>query len=192
MVTNKARESILGTASKLFYEHGVRAVGVDRIIEESGVAKATFYNHFRSKDDLVAATLEARDPEVRRWLTSAAEKRAERDGTHPALALFDVLGDWFASRSFNGCAFVRTSLELIDNERVRGLASEHKLRAEAWFAQTLIEEGARKATAQSHARMLMLLFDGAIVRARIDNDPTVAGQARAAAAVIMGSELRRR
>jgi AcrR family transcriptional regulator len=179
------REAVLHTATRLFYKAGVRAIGVDRIIAESGVAKATFYRHFPSKDELVAVALSARDAPTREWFIAQAEARADADGISPVLALFDVLFAWFATPSFNGCPFARTALELTGNEQVRAIAAEHKNELEAWLAQSL-GDGLNSEHAATNAKALMLVLDGAIVRALIERDPeSVARAARAAVVAIM-------
>ena len=105
---------MLETAYRLFSQHGTRAVGVDRIIAESGVAKMTLYRNFASKDDLILAFLDLREERwTRRWLQDTVEGRA----TTPAqrlLAIFDVFGEWFARDDFEGCSFINVMLELDD------------------------------------------------------------------------------
>ena len=102
------RQRVLDTAAKLFYRDGVRAVGVDRIASESGVAKMTLYYHFGSKDDLVAAWLRQRDEEWMSWLRDAVGRRRG----HRLLAVFDALREWFEMPTFRGCAFVNGHAEL--------------------------------------------------------------------------------
>src|ERR1700704_5403625 len=93
--TETARERILFTAYDLFARNGIRAVGVDRIVAESGVAKTTLYRHFASKDDLVVAVLELREKVWSRdWLQHEVEKRGG-PATARLLTIFDVFGEWF-------------------------------------------------------------------------------------------------
>jgi AcrR family transcriptional regulator len=108
-----ARERILDAAADLFYRRGIHQVGVDLIIEEADVAKATFYNHFPSKDDLVLAWL--REPDVR-WLISVREEVERRADTPRArlLAFFDVLEELFRKRGFRGCPYLNTVAEIPD------------------------------------------------------------------------------
>jgi AcrR family transcriptional regulator len=82
-----------------FYRQGIGAVGVDSVVAEAGVAKATLYRHFRSKDDLVVAFLRRRDLRWREWLSDSVERLAPRVEDRP-LAVFDALGEWFASGGF--------------------------------------------------------------------------------------------
>jgi AcrR family transcriptional regulator len=105
------RRHLLEVAERLFYAHGYRAVGVDRLIAEADVAKATFYRHFPTKDDLVVAVLDARDS---RWRQELAEQLVARapDPRDRPLAVFDVLAEQFASDGFRGCAFLNTMVEV--------------------------------------------------------------------------------
>ena len=111
-----ARDRIVDTAYDLFSHHGIRAVGVDRIVAESGVAKMSLYRHFRSKDELVLAFLQERE---RRWTNEWLRAEAERRGATAAermLAIFDVFGEWFVVDDFEGCAFINVLLEFDDRE----------------------------------------------------------------------------
>src|SRR3954451_10201348 len=109
-----ARQRILETAYELFSRHGTRAVGVDRIIAECGIAKMTLYRNFASKDDLILAFLQRRDELwTRAWLQAEAERR----GATPAerlLAIFDTFETWFAREDFEGCSFINVMLEVVE------------------------------------------------------------------------------
>ena len=108
------RERVLETAYELFSRHGTRAVGVDRIIAESGVAKMTLYRNFASKDDLILAFLERREERwTRDWLQATVERRAETPAQR-LLAIFDTFGEWFAREDFEGCSFINVMLEIDD------------------------------------------------------------------------------
>lgn len=109
-----ARERILGAAYDLFSREGVRTVGVDRIIAEAGVAKATLYRHFRSKDALILAVLERRE---HLWTHGWLEHEIERRGKTPEarlLAVFDVFDEWFNRDDYESCLFMKTLLETHD------------------------------------------------------------------------------
>src|SRR6476620_2751318 len=101
-----ARERLLAAAEELFYEEGVNTVGIDRVIERAGVAKASLYACFGSKEELIRAYLEGR--QARR------EERLARYETPRTrlLGVFDVMGELFAEPTFRGCAFVRASAEM--------------------------------------------------------------------------------
>ena len=106
-----ARERILDTSYELFSRHGVKAVGVDTIIERSGVAKMTLYRHFRSKDELVLAFLRERENVwTVGWLQAEVAARAA-DPRERLLAIFDVFDGWFRRDDFEGCSFINLMLE---------------------------------------------------------------------------------
>ncbi len=108
------REHMLAAAYELFNEKGVRAVGVDAIIARAGVAKATFYHHFPSKDDLVKAYLQRREQLwTREFLEAELKKRADTPRGR-LLAIFDVFDEWFHRDDFEGCPFLRTLFETFE------------------------------------------------------------------------------
>jgi AcrR family transcriptional regulator len=107
----EVRERLVTAAYELFSRHGVQAVGVDAIIERSGVARQTLYRHFGSKQELVLAFLERRE-EVWTYGWLAAEvRRRERDPGRRLLAVFDVFDGWFRDPDFEGCSFINVMLE---------------------------------------------------------------------------------
>src|SRR5215212_8438433 len=116
------RERVLDTAYELFSRRGIRAVGIDEVIDRAGVAKATLYRHFPCKDDLVLAFLERREE---RWTRGLVEAEARKRGATPEeqlLAVFDVFDEWFRGQDFDTCAFIN----VLSNIRsiVRELADE--------------------------------------------------------------------
>jgi AcrR family transcriptional regulator len=176
-VTPSVRDRILETAQRLFYRHGIRAVGVDRIIAESGVAKMSFYRHFPSKKDLVVAFLERRHRFWMDWFTRRVQELAE-NRTSPGLAvLADALQEWFSEPDFRGCAFINTVAELSeDSAEERRIAADHK--RELWdFIRTLIPKQPRFA-ADDAADLAVLIIDGAIVRAQMTGKAETAEEAR--------------
>ncbi len=108
-----ARERILNAAYELFSQRGIRAVGTDEVIQRAGVAKATLYRHFATKNDLVLAVLERRE---QLWTHGLIEAQSELRGNTPEerlLAIFDVMHEWFQSRDgYEGCSFINVLLEL--------------------------------------------------------------------------------
>ncbi len=108
-----ARERILTAAYQLFSRRGIRAVGTDEVIERAGVARATLYRHFATKDDLVLTVLQRRE-EV--WTHGLIEDQSRARGDTPEeqlLAIFDVMHDWFQLRDgYEGCSFINVLLEL--------------------------------------------------------------------------------
>jgi AcrR family transcriptional regulator len=111
--TVSARERILTTAYRLFTRRGIRAVGTDEVIARSGVAKATLYRHFPSKNDLVLAVLQRREE---LWTLGLVERQSRLRGDTPEeqlLAIFDVFHDWFQKHEdYDGCSFINVLLEL--------------------------------------------------------------------------------
>ena len=183
--TADARDRLLATADRLFYADGIRAVGIDRVIAEAGVAKATLYAHFPSKDDLILAVLHHREAAVVAFFTEATARHRKRV-KDPLRAFFAALKEWFASPGFRGCAFQNAAVELADPDHpgtafVRG----HKKR----FHETLagfVREAVGPAGA-AVAPAVAVLVEGAIVTALIDRSPAVAYVARDAAARLLSS-----
>src|ERR671911_3197622 len=106
------RERVLDTAYELFSRRGIRAVGIDEVVARAGVAKATLYRHFPSKNDLVLAFLERRE---QRWTREWVEAEARRRGSTPELrllAIFDLFDEWFRDSDFEACSFINVLLEL--------------------------------------------------------------------------------
>jgi AcrR family transcriptional regulator len=180
-----AKDAVLQTAERLFYAEGYRAVGVDRVIAESGVAKATFYRHFPSKDELLLAVLESRDAR----LSAELERRACELTAHASerpLALFDALADWMSEPSFRGCAFLNSMIEVADPAHpVHAAAHRHKSNLARLFRGFLAEAGV--ARAEELAEQLVLLLDGAIVTALREGGSGAAGRARAIARLLVQS-----
>jgi AcrR family transcriptional regulator len=174
-----ASQRILETADRLFYAEGVRAVGIDRIIAESGVAKMTLYSHFRSKDDLILAVLRYREEQFMGWFGQAME-RHRRAGKDRLGALFAALKEWFETPTFRGCAFINASVELADAGHPGSVyARQHKGRFHA-FITRLIEDSLGKG-ASKLAPAVALLIEGAIVTAVIEGSPNPADVAHDAA-----------
>jgi AcrR family transcriptional regulator len=171
-----ARDRILNTAYDLFSHHGVRAVGVDRIVAESGVAKMSLYRHFRSKDDLVLMFLQERE---QRWTNEWLRAEAQRRGATAAqrmLAIFDVFGEWFAIEDFEGCSFINVLLEFDDREhRVRQATVEHLRHIRSFLRELATEAGAADPDALAH--QWHILMKGSIVAAG-EGDHLAARRAR--------------
>ena len=107
------RDLIVDVALKLFYRNGFHATGVDRIIAEAGVSKKTLYSHFRTKDELILATLRKRDELFRNRMMRETERRASNPRDR-LLSVFDFLADWFAEEGFSGCMFINASAEFAE------------------------------------------------------------------------------
>lgn len=176
-----ARERLLEAANELFYSEGVQSVGIDRVIEHAGVAKASLYNTFGSKEALVCAYLELRYVRIRDRITRTLTRfRTPRE---QMLGVFDALGEAFTDPDYNGCAFVRATAETPEDSAVRRAAGNYRWWVRDLFAELAAESG--YADPDSLARQLQLLYDGAGQSARMDQDPTAATTARAAAAALL-------
>ncbi|TXK16954.1 TetR/AcrR family transcriptional regulator [Homoserinibacter sp. GY 40078] len=182
MRSSAARERLLATASELFYREGIHAVGVDRIVGEAGVTRATFYRHFPSKEDLVEAYLGVEDAHIREAFARAGESgAAPRD----LLALvIDELADDVARNHTRGCPFINASAEYPDAaSAVRGTVARHR----EWFRTTLEQllEAAEMDRPENRARELVLLRDAAMVGGYLDGwgevRPAFVGAARRSA-----------
>lgn len=167
-----ARHRIVETALKLFYAEGIRAVGIDRIIAESGVAKMSFYRHFPSKTDLVCTFLEARHERWMAWFQSRFAVLAEKKPAKlPVIA--DVLKEWFASKDFHGCAFINILAETTRADiRQRAIARQHKEDLLAFIEAVARHDGISRP--QAVARRALMIVEGAIVRAEMTGDGNAA------------------
>ena len=180
-----ARERLLAAANELFYAEGVHAVGIDRVIERAGVAKASLYNTFGSKDALVGEYLRGRQDANRGRIVAAVEAA---DGPRAKLlAVFDAQTALFARPGYRGCAFVAASAESEPGGTVEQVSDEYR----AWL-RTLLTDLAREAGAPDPgalARQLYVLYDGAGISVRMDRDPSVADVVRDTAALIVDAAL---
>ncbi|WP_204139591.1 TetR/AcrR family transcriptional regulator [Halomicronema sp. CCY15110] len=178
-----ARDRIMQAASTLFYQEGTQNVGIDRIIAESGVAKMSLYNHFKSKDALIAAWLQQRDANWREWFQETVEKQATAP-TERLLAMFDALEEWFSQPDFRGCAFINSSVELVDPEHPGyQVAIEHQQAIYDYILQLV--KAAEIDDPDAVAEQLLLLLEGAIVVAMMRRNPAAAVQAKAAAEMLI-------
>src|SRR3954467_11445702 len=117
-----ARDRLLAAADELFYEEGIHTVGIDKVIERAGVAKASLYSTFGSKDELVRSYLAARhEARQRRVMQKLARFRSPRERL---LGVFDVLGELIVERGFRGCAFMRASAEARPDSSVRAVCDQ--------------------------------------------------------------------
>jgi AcrR family transcriptional regulator len=158
-----ARERLLESAYDLFSRHGVRAVGVNDVIEHAGVAKDTLYRHFPSKDDLVVAFLALREQRWTRELVEAGARSRGPDPEEQLLGIFDVFDGWFAREDFEACSFINVLLEM-GPEHAAGEASVRHLENVREFVRELAEEaGLRDPTGFAHS--WHILMKGSIVAA---------------------------
>lgn len=159
----QARERLLTAAEDLFYDEGIHAVGVERILAVSGVGRASFYRHFASKDALVIAALTRTDEHWRAWLRETIEGYGVPAAERP-VALFDALGEWLDGAGHRGCAFINAMVEAADRDSpVHAVAVAHKDAVTDYIDGLLMAAGR-----EDHATLapdFMLLVDGAVVAA---------------------------
>lgn len=183
MKPSAARERILKTASALFYKHGINNVGIDTVVAQSDVAKMTLYHHFKSKDDLVEAFLANTREEWLAWLKARVESLEKSPRKRP-LAVFDALGEWFASPSFRGCPFINTAVEVADRNHPAAHAAKDFKRTVQDYLTTLVRESGQPRF-EEVADALALLADGAIVRAAMTGNASAAVSAKRAAKALI-------
>jgi AcrR family transcriptional regulator len=181
-----ARERLLNAASELFYEDGVHTVGVDRIVERAGVAKASLYTVFGSKDGLVQAYLRARHERTRERM----ERELATRFTTPReklVGVFEVQGLSFGEPGFRGCAFVGASAEASDGISVEDVTEDYR----AWVRSLFLDlaEQAGAAEPEALARKLVLLYDGAGISAWMDHDPEAWKSSRDVAAALVDAAI---
>ena len=164
------RDRIVNAAVRLFYGHGIRAVSMDAVAEKTGVTKRTLYYHFASKDDLIAAALEAQDQPTldafARWFDETDGSLAEKvEGLFERLAASAQRPGWM------GCGFTRTAAELanLPGHPALKAGAAHKKNFERWLADRLNAAGYRDAT--TLARKLLVLLDGAVTVMMVHRDP---------------------
>lgn len=175
MAAVSRRDHLVDTALNLFYREGFHATGIDRILSEAGVAKMTLYNHFRSKEDLIVATLQLRDERFREWLMETVEKKAKKPHKR-LLALFDAIDEHVAKRDYSGCMFVNAAAEYASRkDPVHRVAANHKQLLLDYITGLAKDAGAKKSA--DLARQLLVLMDGAMVSAQVSG----AGEATKAA-----------
>jgi AcrR family transcriptional regulator len=170
------KQRILATADRLFYQHGIQAVGVDTIAAEVGISKRTLYNHFPCKNDLVAAYLTGR---------SDSAPPSDKPPAEQILRTFDRLERAFATPDFRGCPFVNAIGELGDNAdaEIKKIARQFKEGRRAWFRDRLRE--LKVANAEELATQLAILVDGAIAANVVRGDKSAARAARQTARLLL-------
>jgi AcrR family transcriptional regulator len=180
-----ARERILEAAYELFSRQGIRAVGIDSIVESSGVARMTLYRHFASKDALVLAFLERREERwIKDWLQCEVELRAV-DPRDRLLAIFDIFDEWFQRTDFEGCSFINVLLEIAEPGHVVHQASRDYLaRIRAFVAE--LARAAAVTDPEGFARQWHILMKGSIVAAG-EGDHLAAQRAKEIGALLLRS-----
>jgi AcrR family transcriptional regulator len=180
-----ARERLLAAADQLFYDEGIQTVGIDRVIDHAGVAKASLYNTFGSKEELIRAYLDARHESLTTRITRVVERFATpRDRL---LGVFDAQHEIVIDTDYRGCAFARASAEARPGSCALQAADTYRSWIRGLFTRLAREAGVPDPDA--FARQLHLLYDGAGQSARMDHDASGTMVARAAAAALLDAAL---
>jgi AcrR family transcriptional regulator len=179
--SGSARERLLAAADELFYAEGVHVVGIDRIVERAGVAKASLYNTFGSKDELVRAYLEEHFHDRQRRV--ARIRTAHETPREQVIGIFAELDGALAGTAFRGCRFIMATAEARPGDASEAVAEEYR----AWLRSvfTDLAEAAGAGDPQGLGRQLALLYDGAAVAARMDQDRRGAATAMRSAVVAL-------
>jgi len=181
------RDRLLQAASELFYAEGVQSVGIDRVIERAGVAKASLYSTFGSKEGLVCAYLNARHEETLARLRSAVA--ATEDPIERLLAVFDAQARLFHTPDFHGCAFTAAATEAPSGGRIDAAAQSYRHDIHVLFNELAVAAGVPDP--EFLASQLQLVYDGGGLAANLDKNPEIATAARAAASALIATALAR-
>jgi len=177
------RARLLQAASELFYAEGVQSVGIDRVIERAGVAKASLYSTFGSKEGLVCAYLDARHEETLARLRSAVA--ATEDPIERLLAVFDAQARLFHTPDFHGCAFTAAATEAPSGGRIDAAAQSYRHDIHVLFNELAVAAGVPDP--ELLASQLQLVYDGGGLAANLDKNPEIATAARAAASALIAT-----
>lgn len=186
---SSARERILDTAYELFAHRGIRDVGVDEIVVQAGIARATLYRHFKSKDDLVLAFLARREE---RWTFGSLEAEARRRGKTPEkrlLAIFDVFDEWFQRDDFEACSFVNVLFEMRPTHPLGQASIQHLANIRGMVEKLATEAGLTDV--KEFSRSWHILMKGSIVAAT-EGDLKAARRAQAMARILIANHTRTR
>jgi AcrR family transcriptional regulator len=167
---SEARDRLLRTASALFYAKGINSVGVEEIVSEARVTRATFYRHFPSKDDLIVAYLKATDEHIRDQVHALTEHQQPPADTIRAIARW-IVGQ-IKSPEFRGSAFLNAAAEYPDTDsRVQQAVLDHR----AWFQQVIQTEleRLRQEPSEAGAQFFVLIRDGAMAAGGLANRDAV-------------------
>ncbi|MBL4575765.1 MAG: TetR/AcrR family transcriptional regulator [Opitutaceae bacterium] len=160
------RDELVEVASKLFYEQGYHRTGIQQIIGVAGIAKGTFYSHFKSKEELGVAWLKARHWTWNGWLSDFIQNKAGSKASSKLMGLFDFLEEWMISCDFRGCAFLNTLAEIPEkNHLLRKEVEAHKKELLETI-QSLVDahfEDKQKKERIQLATIVYILFEGALV-----------------------------
>jgi AcrR family transcriptional regulator len=180
-IKRSPRERLLEAANELFYAEGIQSVGIDRVIERAGVAKASLYSSFGSKEELVYAYLEARHGKTLGRLRAAAD--AAEDPVEKILAVFEAQAKLFVRQDFRGCAFTAATAESHVGRRAQEAAQSYRDDLRALLTE--LAAGAGATDPELLARQLQLIYDGGGAAAKADGDGSITAPAREAVRVLI-------
>ncbi len=179
------RDELVQKALKVFYQEGFHATGMDKLVAETKISKTSMYKHFRTKEDLILATLRLRDEQFRNQLIRRA-KELSSTPKEELLAMFDAMRDWFDDPKYKSCMFIKASSEYHDSSHpIHALSAEHKRILREYFAELATEAGLKNP--DDLARQLVLLKEGAIVITHLHKDTDAAADAKAAAEILIAA-----
>lgn len=185
MSAQPRRQLLIDKAFNLFNEYGFHATGIDRILKESGVSKATLYKHFGSKEALIVEVLEQRHHQLIELVTELFNNSAIEAET--VLVVFDIFDGWFNSTNFFGCNFINAGAEYAHNDsKIHQYSTYHKESLRQKMEDFLVKTNKTQEESESIADSLILLLDGAIIGAQIRNDKKSALKAKAIARRLLG------
>lgn len=183
-----ARERLLDAASELFYAEGIHTVGIDRIIERAGVAKASLYNTYGSKDELVRAYLQGRHERVKARVMAALEQAA--DPREKILAIFDAQQQTMSQPAYRGCAFVNATAESQPGDVAYDVTGEYR----EWLRGLLRDFAAEGGAADPDllASQLLQIYDGTQFSARMDGSASAVETCRTTVQTVLDAALPKR
>jgi AcrR family transcriptional regulator len=184
-VKSSPRERLLQAAGELFYAEGIQSVGIDRVIERAGVAKASLYSTFGSKEQLVCAYLDNRHTQILGRLRAAVD--TVEDPVERILAVFDAQAQLFRTPGYHGCAFTAAVAEAPAGGRVDEAVESYRRDIRALFTELAAAAGAPDPILL--ASQLQLIYDGGGLAAKMDRDAAIAGPERAAATVLIAAAI---
>ena len=181
-----ARARILDAATEMFYANGIRGTSADRIIDEAGITKVTFYRHFRTKTDLVVAYLERQAAAERAAITSA---RGHEEPLHALGNIAGIIGAASCMPGFRGCPFINAAAETPDPaDPVRLVVDAHRRWTRDVFAD--IATAAGVSDPDTTAGQLMMLRDGAMVNGYLSDPDEIAERLQLAGRAVIGAGQR--
>lgn len=182
------RERILEHAQDLFYSRGFQAVGIDAVVEDAGLTRATFYNHFPSRDALIVEVIKRADRQVHERLMQAVHERAGWDPRAALLAMFDVLDDWFNQAEFRGCLFLSACIAFpMGHDPIHQAACAHYLVTRQEIERMAVALGIEDAAA--FAAEWVLLIQGALAQRAIAHDNLSARRAKRLGEIALDDRL---